>query len=45
MVDAGLVDAVPRPDVCLSQHVLTTPEAGHVATAAGPVLSAGIACA
>lgn len=41
MVDAGLVDAVPTPDVCLSQHVLTTPEAGHVATAPGPVLSAG----
>lgn len=40
MVDDGLVDAVPRPTVCLAQHVLTTPEAGHVATTPGPVLSA-----
>lgn len=41
MVADGLVDRVPRPDVALSQHVLTAPEAGHVATSAGPVLSAG----
>lgn len=41
MVDAGLVEKVPRPDVCLGQHVLASPEAGHVATSAGPVLSAG----
>lgn len=41
MVDDGLVDRVPRPDVCLAQHVLTEPGAGTVATAAGPVLSAG----
>ncbi len=41
MVDGGLLTAIPRPDVALAQHVLTAPEAGHVATAAGPVLSAG----
>ncbi|MGO0575398.1 amidohydrolase [Ornithinimicrobium panacihumi] len=41
MVDAGLVDTIPRPDVCLGQHVLAQPQAGHVATSPGPVLSAG----
>ncbi|MGE2725938.1 amidohydrolase [Mycolicibacterium pulveris] len=43
MVDDGLVDklAGDKPDVCLAQHVLTTPEAGQVATKSGPVLSAG----
>ena len=41
MVADGLVDRVPRPDVALAQHVLTAPESGHVATTAGPVLSAG----
>lgn len=41
MVDDGLTEKVPRPDVCLGQHVLAAPEAGHVATSAGPVLSAG----
>ena len=40
MVDDGLVDRVPRPTVCLAQHVLTAPESGHVATTQGPVLSA-----
>lgn len=40
MVDDGLVDKLPTPTVCLGQHVLTAPEAGHVATASGPVLSA-----
>ena len=39
MVADGLVDRVPRPDVALAQHVLTSPVAGHVAVAAGPVLS------
>ncbi|WP_324650555.1 amidohydrolase [Georgenia sp. H159] len=39
MVDDGLVDKVPRPDVALAQHVLTAPAAGKVATAPGPVLS------
>ncbi len=43
MVDDGLVDklADDKPDVCLAQHVLTAPEAGHVATRSGPALSAG----
>lgn len=41
MVDDGLVDKVPRPDVCIGQHVLTVPEAGHVGTITGPMLSAG----
>lgn len=39
MVEAGLAEAVPVPDVALAQHVLTAPDAGHVATAPGPVLS------
>lgn len=39
MVDDGLVDKVPKPDVALAQHVLTVPAAGEVGTAAGPVLS------
>lgn len=39
MVADGLVDRVPTPDVALAQHVLGTPPAGHLATAAGPVLS------
>ncbi len=41
MVADGLLERVPRPDVALAQHVLTSPPAGEVATAAGPVLSAG----
>jgi len=41
MVDDDLVHKVPRPDVAMAQHVLTSPPAGQVATAAGPVLSAG----
>lgn len=41
MVDDGLVGRIPRPDVALGQHVLATPLAGQVATAAGPVLSTG----
>jgi amidohydrolase len=41
MVADGLVDRVPRPDVAFAQHVLTSPWAGEVATAAGSVLSAG----
>lgn len=39
MVNDGLVDRIPKPDVALSQHVLTKPEAGKVGTTAGPVLS------
>ncbi|KRE94079.1 amidohydrolase [Nocardioides sp. Soil774] len=41
MVEDGLVDKVPRPDVAFGQHVLTEPAAGEVAIAAGPVLSTG----
>ena len=41
MVSAGLVDRVPKPDVAFAQHVLAAPPAGEVATASGPVLSAG----
>jgi amidohydrolase len=41
MVDDGLVEKVPKPAVCLAQHVLTAPAAGHIGTAAGPVFSAG----
>ncbi|MDO5683998.1 MAG: amidohydrolase [Propionibacteriaceae bacterium] len=43
MVDDGLVAKLShaRPEVCLAQHVLTVPEAGHVATRPGAVLSAG----
>lgn len=40
MVDDGLTDLVPRPDVAFAQHVLAH-EAGVLATQAGPVLSAG----
>ncbi|QOD02617.1 amidohydrolase [Pseudarthrobacter sp. BIM B-2242] len=40
MVDDGLVTTVPRPDVALAQHAMPI-AAGTVATAAGPVLSAG----
>ncbi|MFY9634973.1 MAG: amidohydrolase, partial [Cellulosimicrobium cellulans] len=40
MVDDGLVTTVPRPDIALAQHVMPF-AAGTVATAAGPVLSAG----
>lgn len=40
MLDDGLVDRIPRPDVALAQHVMPA-EAGTIGTAAGPVLSAG----
>ena len=41
MVADGLSAKVPKPDVVLGQHVLTTPGAGMVATRPGPVLSTG----
>jgi hippurate hydrolase len=41
MVDDGLVDKIPRPDVALAQHVLAYPAAGEVGTRSGPILSAG----
>ena len=40
MVDDGLTDKIPRPDVAFAQHVLGH-EAGVVGTQAGPALSAG----
>src|SRR4051812_34228466 len=39
MVDAGLVDLIPTPQVALAQHVLSF-RAGQVATRAGAALSA-----
>ena len=40
MIDDGLREKVPKPDVALSQHVMPTP-AGMIGTVTGPVLSAG----
>ena len=40
MLDDGLVDKIPTPEVALSQHVMPT-EAGTIGTSAGPILSAG----
>jgi hippurate hydrolase len=40
MVDDGLAELIPKPDVAFSQHVLAYP-AGTIGTQAGPVLSAG----
>lgn len=40
MVEDGLRDRIPKPDVAFAQHVLAYP-AGKVGTQTGPVLSAG----
>ena len=40
MLDDGLIDKIPRPDVAVGQHVLPF-EAGTIGTTSGPVLSAG----
>lgn len=40
MLDDGLVEKIPTPDVAFSQHVMPT-EAGTIGTSPGPVLSAG----
>src|ERR1051325_2458251 len=40
MVDDGLRERIPKPDVAFSQHVLAHP-AGTIGTQVGPVLSAG----
>lgn len=40
MVEDGLRDRIPQPDVAFAQHVLAYP-AGKIGTQAGPVLSAG----
>lgn len=42
MVADGLVDKIPTPQACLGQHVLTSPAAGKVAVAPGPVLSSSV---
>lgn len=40
MVDGGLADLIPKPDVAFGQHVLALP-AGQVGTRPGPFLSSG----
>ncbi|MDO5672481.1 MAG: amidohydrolase [Actinomycetaceae bacterium] len=40
MVDAGLAQLIPHPDVALAQHVFGAPFAGQVATNSGPSMSA-----
>src|SRR5436190_3208394 len=40
MVDDGLRERIPKPDVAFAQHVLAFP-AGSIGTQTGPVLSAG----
>ena len=40
MLEDGLLDLIPKPDVAFAQHVLTFP-AGMIGTQVGPVLSAG----
>lgn len=40
MLDGGLSDRIPKPDVAFAQHVLAYP-AGKIGTQTGPVLSAG----
>ena len=40
MMESGLRDRIPKPDVAFAQHVLAYP-AGKIGTQAGPVLSAG----
>jgi amidohydrolase len=40
MLEDGLADLIPKPDVAFSQHVLAYP-AGKIGTQTGPVLSAG----
>lgn len=39
MVDAGIVDKLPKPDVYLGQHVLGTLPGGAVGTRVGPTLT------
>src|SRR3954447_25882194 len=40
MIESGLRDRIPKPDVAFAQHVLAYP-AGKIGTQTGPVLSAG----
>ena len=41
MLDHGVAEAMPTPDVYLGQHVLSSLPGGHVGATAGPVLSSG----
>lgn len=40
MVDSGIAEAMPKPDVYLGQHVLNSVPGGSVAISPGPILSA-----
>lgn len=42
MVDDGLTIKLPKPDVALSQHVLTRPRSGQVGITDGPFLSTAV---
>ncbi len=37
MLEDGLLEKIPKPDIAFAQHVLTTPEAGHLGTKEGPL--------
>lgn len=39
MVDAGIVDKLPKPDVAFAQHVMGTIPGGAIGTRRGPVLT------
>lgn len=41
MLDGGLAERIPHPDVALAQHVLAYPASGEVGTPPGTFLSAG----
>lgn len=42
MVEDGLVEKIPAPDVCLGQHVMPSPVSGHVALTEGPAMSSAV---
>lgn len=42
MVEDGLVNKIPAPDVCLGQHVMPAPVSGHVALTEGPAMSSAV---
>lgn len=39
MIEDGLFEKIPRPELALAQHVLTEPKAGKIGTLSGPFLS------
>ncbi len=39
MVEDGLTEKIPKPDIALAQHLLSTPKAGSVGICSGPFLS------